>query len=358
MGSFNVGCGISNLSINEGEKAGFVLLAPSVTHRSNRDVARRLQIYSTDFFEPFLPPVFGIYDDYGRLASVKSSVTTDVIESIFQKPAQSFINAVGPERGLYDSSNELTELYVSKDILSKIDVWGAPASATFFALGFEATEPGVGFSEAFIYEDFRIQNRISKASGELGGDSLWTVDRVSDGKVLIADRPGYSGLYPVLDDFARVTGVLPGYPKDSWSIVKLACKLSGMLILEDVFTGLSKHLEDDEWLLRSLNAKESALESIFDDAAEGNPLALMSPLRELSNFTNLAGYDSELISKLKPYVGAGEYSTMACLVNIMTSVNRSIQPSFSGEQMGNNEASLALNGITEDILKVRMKKRF
>ena len=97
MGSFAVSCGLSNLAIHESDKVGFVLLEPPVSdmlgHRFSSDSGGQVYTgYVTDNFAPFLPPIFGEYDDGGSLCEIEDSVTTKLIERIFNRPIQVVVN--------------------------------------------------------------------------------------------------------------------------------------------------------------------------------------------------------------------------------------------------------------------------
>jgi len=353
MGSFNVGCGISNLSIHEGDRAGFVLLTPTKGYRSNPAAPRKMQIYATDFFTPFLPPVYGTYDDYGRLDKLEPSATTEVIEAIFLKPALAVVNAAADGRGLYGNYGEICPLYMEAETLEKIDRWGAPNSDTFLALGFSTAEPLDGYLEAYVYRDFRVQRQDANKDNNLNARlSYWSIDRISDGKVLLKNEVVSAGFENLLTSFAKLTDTLPGYAEEFWGPVKILSSLSGMFFLEEIYKGLNDSLNSDEWTLSGLAEQKKVLSEMFDGKPKP-PGSIHEGLEHLRSFSQGVFYDPNMILHLKPYGKSDEYLEIAKLVNVMTSLNRPIQPSYNGEQFGNDDASRELNALTETILQVR-----
>lgn len=64
MGSWNETCGLSNLPISPGEKVVFLML----TKNPHEDHVGRSGCYHTDFFFVRSIPLYGVYDDYGKVA--------------------------------------------------------------------------------------------------------------------------------------------------------------------------------------------------------------------------------------------------------------------------------------------------
>jgi hypothetical protein len=64
MGSWNETCGLSNLAIEPREEVVFLL----ITQSPYEDVIGKSGCYHTDFFFPRTIPLYGMYDDYGRVA--------------------------------------------------------------------------------------------------------------------------------------------------------------------------------------------------------------------------------------------------------------------------------------------------
>ena len=84
MGSFNVACAISNLSMGYGTKCVFI---PLIRHQYNGLKKSVSQLISNEgpchFFYPFCLPIVGYYDDYGGIKDIEKSKTTEAIEKYF-----------------------------------------------------------------------------------------------------------------------------------------------------------------------------------------------------------------------------------------------------------------------------------
>jgi len=89
MGSFNVACSISNLSIGPGDPIAFFPLVPNTYPRNSRvhELAPQSNlIYSNCLFNPLCLPIFGEYDDYGGVGSIEENANTKALEQFFQIP--------------------------------------------------------------------------------------------------------------------------------------------------------------------------------------------------------------------------------------------------------------------------------
>ncbi len=79
MGSFNKIGFISGLPILSGDEIVLIFMKSSLY----RDERLGGVVYSTDLFSPALLPIFGEYDDYGRIENVKNTSAVTYIESLF-----------------------------------------------------------------------------------------------------------------------------------------------------------------------------------------------------------------------------------------------------------------------------------
>lgn len=59
MGSANTSCGISGIDMGYNTEAGIVLLLPN----ENPDTYGTVNLDPTNYYKPFLPPIFGTYTD-------------------------------------------------------------------------------------------------------------------------------------------------------------------------------------------------------------------------------------------------------------------------------------------------------
>jgi hypothetical protein len=83
MGSFNVACSASNLSINRGDKIVFIPLIINKFISSLENILTTKFMFNDDLYQPFLLPIKGTYDDYGRLENIKKDINTEFISSLY-----------------------------------------------------------------------------------------------------------------------------------------------------------------------------------------------------------------------------------------------------------------------------------
>ncbi len=76
MGSFNVACSVSHLSIDCGDPTVFIPLTSSQYREYQIGDKNHHLIGSECFYEPLTLPIFGKYDDYGRIAPNEDTNTT------------------------------------------------------------------------------------------------------------------------------------------------------------------------------------------------------------------------------------------------------------------------------------------
>lgn len=119
MGDYNVTCGISNLTINNGDRIGLNILIPTRLSRGYLDSRIQGSMYYMgiyDHFTPFAAPVYGTYDSYGGLENIERNETVDFLEAFFGKDIATIVDCVGGSfRGLDDSYNPIHVAYFSEE---------------------------------------------------------------------------------------------------------------------------------------------------------------------------------------------------------------------------------------------------
>lgn len=94
MGSFNVACSISSLSISAGTEVVFFPLLPIRYGNSRLENAKYL-IYPNCYYQPFSLPIKGRYNDYGSVESIEEDENTKAIETFFGIGIEAFIEHIG-----------------------------------------------------------------------------------------------------------------------------------------------------------------------------------------------------------------------------------------------------------------------
>lgn len=103
MGSFNKIGFVSNLPIQSGDKTVLVFCTSNKHRRGDSDAA---SVYCDDIFTPVLLPIFGEYDDYGKIEEVERDVNVKYIEAFFGVDIDYLIEAVDDRMvGRYNSDS-------------------------------------------------------------------------------------------------------------------------------------------------------------------------------------------------------------------------------------------------------------
>jgi len=123
MGSFNVACSISSLSIGCGDKVRFIPLRP--TSRSGREKnhvvgVNTSLIYSDCYFTPLCLPIIGTYNDYGSLDNIEENDNTKAIEKFFDMGIGDFIAEITDGCSSSEKLEYISGMFVLEDIYQKL----------------------------------------------------------------------------------------------------------------------------------------------------------------------------------------------------------------------------------------------
>ena len=88
MGSFNIVCSVSNISISSGDPIVFIPLEVAKYPYKVGDGNHTL-ISSHCFYAPVTMPIFGEYDDYGGIENIIRDENLEIIEAYFKKTFKS-----------------------------------------------------------------------------------------------------------------------------------------------------------------------------------------------------------------------------------------------------------------------------
>lgn len=108
MGSWNHTCGISGLSISQGEKVVLILLSETAGRVDGNPS------YISDNFTPVSIPIVAEYNDYGQFAlsgTDRDHIAFDLFLAHFKKHIKADVNESKPlDIGKIDTLNDLVEL--------------------------------------------------------------------------------------------------------------------------------------------------------------------------------------------------------------------------------------------------------
>ncbi len=134
MGSFNVACSISNISIGAGDPVAYIPLEIARYPYHIGD-GNDMLIYTHCFYAPVTLPIFGEYDDYGGVENIEKDRNTEIIEEHFGIPIDKVIaiKRDGPAVGTISSGmfvlRKIYDIIVKK--CSIADEWGGISSPIF-----------------------------------------------------------------------------------------------------------------------------------------------------------------------------------------------------------------------------------
>lgn len=353
MGSFDVGCGISNLAIHEGDKVGFVLIGQSKgdTEFWDQSVGTAMVTYATDLYQPMFPPVFAMYNDYGQVTDVEESTTTKLLESIFHRPTKVIINAINGGGGIYDTYGTIYESYAKEGVL--IGSYTASFEEKLLSAGFTKDEDSNASAIGYHFGDFRVMHYPSSDSS--------LISNTKTGKILAGSISARNNdVLPTLNRFAKETGLYPGYAVEDYEAIKTLNSASGMFFLKEVYDGMEHNLLNSDRLDFYKNRYEANWNKFMERLATVENWTVNSEIRmtyglDIIEFIRRYSVMPEFaIEKLGIYRDDSDaFFKMRYLLTIMTQVNRILMPSLCGEQHGNDEASMKLNEITGKILAAR-----
>lgn len=358
MGSFNVGCGISNLSINEGDKMGFVILKKSSPLvRSDVTMGHRSNL---DYFMPVLPPIYGMYGDYGRMEDIERSVTVEIIEDKFGMPVDDFMDCLSCTRNIYDDYGVINKQFFKGD--RSWTGWGVDPATSFAKLGFAKQDDVDGF-EVFSMGGFEVRQRFEFFDGNLEHKMYyWTVVNSETGELVVPEIPGQNPDY-LMDAFAKKTGLHPGFDEADIERIKELSSFYGMFFLKNVYEDMLAFMEanDEEYGLSNYKSMWDGLRKVMlasDDVLqdEKNVPEYMGYINRMFRAVdNLTAFPLEYRDQFKRYGDGYEFTHIFTLPKVMSSLNRMLMPSLNADQFGDDNAAMRATEITQAFLKKRIK---
>lgn len=364
MGSFNVGCGLSNLSIHEGDKAGIVLLLPNELRKYRAEGAMAYHSYPNDLFSIVGGPVFGTYDSYGRLENVKPSASTAHLEKVFGLPIETIMKCVG-NNDFYSNYSNPWKKFSNVPNWDGADKYKGDDAKELELLGF--------FKESDISYSYH-EVTITFSEKEVQGHTFRAYN--------VTDPTGATKIASSLSEALSVftaRGIYPGYPAELFEAFTVLSKTSQMFFLEDVYVKMGSFLESveepdwygfipydvDKWATKYTEAKElndarSTIGAMSKEqriklllglsSAEGN---LSRTLTDTFNNPFNKDWVTQII-EMGPTTEVLDHGIR--LYIIATHLNRMIAPTLTGMQDGDDDSNQELNRITDVILADRNER--
>lgn len=374
MGSFNVSCGLSNLTIRPGDPVVYIPLVNS--ERSSGGEFSNFYVYPTAKFSQCLPPLHGVYADYGNVKELREGITASLVRAQFHLSPEQFIQCVGNYgRDLYSDFGPIAQCYpntlTERCYLGGRDMEEARHLLT--AVGFQEPREGT-FTWA-------REGASPTASISISGDHAqrWVGSVLNaDGEVKWSKELDVFGLGPerALEEMTEFLHILPGFPEEHWSAIRNLRSMSGMFIHGDVYSEMMKlFLPEAQDSLERAEKDILATEDRFKvlDVKLLNREA-MSPeeLREISTafieaawklddctreYIHVLGAPSKAFQNLRKHGDAVKATMeMLRLYRVMEATNRIFTPGIDSGFQVDGEAMEKLSTLTLGIIKARREE--
>lgn len=257
MGSFNVACSISNISINSGTKIAFIPLLPS---EMSENIGRRYNNFKLSpgyvylppssnwvsnegafqFYKPFSLPIIGRYNDYGGIEDIDENITSKVIKDYFGISIEDFVDCVGNSRTEYDYFSPIFNAYfeVDKKLLSD---YSTKFNENWMKkMGFTKNQEGLFQFEEQPYLVSLFAVKADEKKHRQAGFG-YEIISLSDKKSLKKNSDTYDNRERFLSDYLSISDYYIGYKKDCQDKIKLMKKMSGMFVHYDIYEFMSKN---------------------------------------------------------------------------------------------------------------------
>lgn len=377
MGSFNVGCSMSNISIGAGDEVAFFLLIPNnsewITNSLTLKPSSAL-IYPNDYFNLFSFPIFGKYDDYGSICDIKKDKNVELLEHYFKAPINTLMDIVTGRKGIFDRFSSTCKHYLPYYEL--LDDYNVDLTESFLtAIGFKLEK------DIYIHHQCPYAVKLIKQDQEDSTKYSYLFIDLEIDKVVEPSR-NYSSCKKrsLLEDIYELTGNVIGIDQETLEKIQLIENLSGMFVEKSIYDALVKNnidysyykeeldnfyekinrtiqiekqiqqIDASELLDESLKERliiEKAFKDPFSSLTSKEVLNLMGPhhfVEKLYKEAFFSGdFEKELFDLFKFYKTA-------------FSCNRFFFPSINGEQFGNYEASKLLLEAALKVCEQKLKR--
>lgn len=351
MGCFGASCGLSNVGINEGDEVGFTFLMPYGfrNYLGLPDAGITQETSSTANFKPFLPPIYGEYDDYGSIENIQRTPTVDLLEKLFGRDIDVIMECVTQDRSIYSPYGGIEPNYSVNRVKN-----GCRPEENYLNVGFTLDEEKDGVF-TFDFNGRKLIFDSKNSRGEVG------IKPSSDGKLVGTHTfSTFSGIEDSLDLFGEVTGVYPGFEKKDYWAIKNLHKMSGMFFRRDVFDAFRGVPLNTHIFKRSMERSMEGWEEFLTAYKETKDKEfLMRPDR----FSRTLGQLYDIHPQFDMNILAAYEEDGSDLIDglglflCMSSANRMFAPTFLGEQYADDEATRELLNISLQILDKRKAQR-
>jgi len=275
MGSYNVACSVSNLSISSGTEVAFFLLLPNCRpwgysrslgkdqfdHQDDRSLEKIHRVgihthlmYSNCYFNPLALPIFAEYNDYGGLECIEEDANTRALEKFFGLSIEKIVEIVCCHREVtctLSAAHKILGISGEKEF----DFSGKFDGKYLESFGFKKQLNGryalIKKDHTEVYKTWQIEltEPKEKEKGHPYMDHGFRLYKtgIPAGEELLAECDGRDARKQLQKFYLRHVGYYLNVPEDMQDRFKVLCKLSGMFVIKDVYDDLARYVPTDSW---------------------------------------------------------------------------------------------------------------
>ena len=380
MGSFNVACSISSLSINEGDRVKYFILKGADINISNIE---GMLTYPHTLAKPVCLPVSGTYDDYGRVKP-DDNINNKIVEKYFNQDISEITDNISQGDGVIGES--YSGMFVLEEVYNKLVEFSLKDNSLYNSYVSRDVLDRFGFRKVlkeeqfFFHPSYKYLYRNEERGYDLFlGNYGCTLVPLDEKQYCVADHRYLKEIYSCWSDLTGLNKET--FPidinskeynsKDSFEIVNNKLKdLTGITIghaknsesiysvkdFEEIWinlTGIKVDVED----LKSIYVYDKNIEEAIERlSSKDNRLFEYSKLSDLLD--SFRGW--QLFNRLYTIENINDdikVQIRECMAfdSSMYSCNRFYFPAMNGEQCGNSDASKELLNVSMSIINERLK---
>jgi hypothetical protein len=380
MGSFNVACGVSRISMGGGRRAVLVPLLREKTYRDFHGSGGAMIISNDGIshtYSPFALPIFGEYNDYGVLDNIEENVNTKAIEKYYGCSIERFVEYICRPWDNRDKEKQKTfpdnpySMFVHRDVYNNLSrkiysEYGELDSAyashyvnpyVLGLLGFVAgddDEKRERYNTPYTHPE--IPSLVVWSDGtynefEIDGKKLQTwIYHIKDFHKFLLEKKLF--VPPIMKSFRKVSEYDIKFDEDLTEYNSRA----GLRKLSEEL----KNRKEGEPLSDELTEKLKVFGTNISQYFQS--LKKVHSVRSIFRFGNYYGEREDIFDELYGnVVNEPEFKTL--LVGFrnfehgMYGVNASYGPTWNGHQCGNHKATINLAKLVQKIVTKEIKAR-
>lgn len=282
MGSFNTTCMVTGIEI---DGRGETLYLPFKMNHDNFKLNLKLQYEGKaqsfweggeTLFTPYLLPIKGTYDTYGRLEDIVETENTKAIEKHYGLDIESFMDVISCSREFGSTLSSLTKAFLPADVFSVIDNYSSTFEQELDALGFRVVTfyDGEGKTTHF-YKHPKCSFDVILDEDCTSNYLKYTV-RHKEGEEQKIQGNFNHDLFEIAitkDDFFL------GVPEEKQDIVRELYGMSGAFIQPEIYELLSTFEADTIEKINSTKLGHAVYSTDFSEELEGLNLFMKNLVR-------------------------------------------------------------------------------